>query len=149
LQPGGKDESHIKVYLSLQTVFSFYSCQTRYPVPTTLRYYGNSDKNDSHNVLQALVFWTDNIKMANGNKPKPEIGSLAKDVVFPAGPQDTISSVCWSPAYSHVAATSWDGKVYIYDVAQPSNIRGLTTISNPTNAPFLDCDFNKVSPAST
>jgi mRNA export factor len=75
-------------------------------------------------------------------------GSVANDIVFPSGPQDTISSVRWSPTNDVLAAASWDGKVYLYDVSQPTNIRGLTTLDNPTDSPFFDCDFDKVSPTS-
>ncbi|KAK4448513.1 WD40-repeat-containing domain protein [Podospora aff. communis PSN243] len=70
-------------------------------------------------------------------------GSTANDIVFPTGPQDTISSVRWSKANNLLAAASWDGRVYLYDVSQPANIRGLTTLDNPNNSPFFDCDFNK------
>ncbi|KAK0645956.1 WD40-repeat-containing domain protein [Cercophora newfieldiana] len=72
-------------------------------------------------------------------------GNLENDIVFPAGPEDTISSVRWSPSNKHLAAASWDGKVYVYDVSLPktaNTIKGVTTISSEGDVPFFDCDFD-------
>jgi mRNA export factor len=69
------------------------------------------------------------------------------ECVFPKGPEDTISALRWSPASNHLAAASWDGKVYIYDATNPAStdtIKGVAAI--PVGAPVLDCDFKKVSP---
>ncbi|KAL2263885.1 hypothetical protein VTK26DRAFT_4562 [Humicola hyalothermophila] len=70
--------------------------------------------------------------------------SLEKDVDFPNGPTDTVSALRWSPASNHVAAASWDGKVYIYDATNSTStasIKGVAAIT--AAAPFLDCDFTK------
>lgn len=74
-------------------------------------------------------------------------GLLDQDVEFPKGPQDSISALRWSPVANHLAAASWDGKVYIYDATTPTStdtIQGVAAIT--AGAPCLDCDFSKVSP---
>jgi mRNA export factor len=71
-----------------------------------------------------------------------------KDIDFPKGPEDTISALRWSPVANHLAASSWDGKVYIYDATDSTStdtIKGVAAITIGT--PVLDCDFSKVSPA--
>ncbi|KAK4196730.1 WD40-repeat-containing domain protein [Triangularia verruculosa] len=76
-----------------------------------------------------------------------KVGTLANDIDFPKGPQDTVSALRWSPKADHLAAASWDGKVYIYDttnVATGASIRGAAALDGG-QAPFLDCDFNQVS----
>lgn len=70
-----------------------------------------------------------------------------KEYVFPKGPEDTVSALRWSPVSNHLAAASWDGKVYIYDATNTTSsdtIKGVAAI--PVGSPVLDCDFNKVSP---
>jgi mRNA export factor len=74
-------------------------------------------------------------------------GLLDRDVEFPKGPEDTISALRWSPVSNHLAASSWDGKVYIYDASNSTStasIRGVAAIT--VGAPVLGCDFSKVSP---
>ncbi|KAK0732719.1 WD40-repeat-containing domain protein [Apiosordaria backusii] len=84
--------------------------------------------------------------MAN---PKPSTiqGTLANDIVIPPGPEDSISALRWSPKNNHLAAASWDGKVYIYDAtnvaAGTASIRGVAAI-NGNQVPFFDCDFNQI-----
>ncbi|KAK4143824.1 WD40-repeat-containing domain protein, partial [Dichotomopilus funicola] len=58
-------------------------------------------------------------------------------------PKDTISALRWSPTADHLAASSWDGQAYIYDVtnsACTASIKALTSI--PVGTPVLDCDFS-------
>ncbi|KAH6636178.1 WD40-repeat-containing domain protein [Chaetomium tenue] len=67
-----------------------------------------------------------------------------KEYVFPKGPEDTVSALRWSPVSNHLAAASWDGKVYIYDATNTTSsdtIKGVAAI--PVGSPVLDCDFNK------
>ena len=74
-------------------------------------------------------------------------GRLDKDVDFPKGPEDTISALRWSPVANHLAAASWDGRVYIYDATDSTStatIKGVAALT--VGAPVLDCDFSKVSP---
>ncbi|KAK4155925.1 WD40-repeat-containing domain protein [Chaetomidium leptoderma] len=71
-------------------------------------------------------------------------GLLDKDVDFPKGPEDTISALRWSPVANHLAAASWDGRVYIYDATDSTStatIKGVTALT--VGAPVLDCDFSK------
>ncbi|KAK0673902.1 WD40-repeat-containing domain protein [Cercophora samala] len=75
-------------------------------------------------------------------------GTLDQDIAFPPGPTDTVNALRWSPKANHVAAASWDGKVYIYDAtnvaAGTSTIQAVTAMDNSLHH-FLDCDFNQVS----
>jgi len=74
-------------------------------------------------------------------------GQQDKEVEFPKGPEDTISALRWSPVSNHLAAASWDGRVYIYDATNTTStdtIKGVAAIT--IGAPALDCDFSKVSP---
>ncbi|KAK3692356.1 WD40-repeat-containing domain protein [Podospora appendiculata] len=71
----------------------------------------------------------------------PAAASGGKDIAFPQDSQDTISSLSWSPVSNHLAAASWDGKVYIYDATNSSAIKGISMIT--TEGPVLDCDFSK------
>lgn len=76
--------------------------------------------------------------------PSSALGSLAQDVSLPADATDTISAVSWSPVANHLAASSWDGKVRIYDVdASTGAARPAALIT--TDGPLLDCDWAKVS----
>jgi mRNA export factor len=71
-------------------------------------------------------------------------GQQNKEVVFPKGPEDTISALRWSPVSNHLAAACWDGKVYIYDATNPTStdtIKGVAAIT--VGCPVFDCDFSK------
>ncbi len=73
-------------------------------------------------------------------------GLLDSEVDFPKGPEDTISALRWSPVADHLAAASWDGRVYIYDATNHTStdsVKGVAAIA--VGAPVLDCDFSKVS----
>ncbi|KAK4668545.1 uncharacterized protein QC764_708300 [Podospora pseudoanserina] len=78
--------------------------------------------------------------------PKPNIGTLDADIAFHPGPEDTVSALRWSPKADHVAASAWDGRVYIYDATNVAggtgSIRPVTAMNNNLH-PFLDCDFNQ------
>lgn len=72
-------------------------------------------------------------------------GPLDETVTLPEGPKDTVSALRWSPAVDYLAASSWDGQVYIYDLANSTStasIKGVTSF--PIGAPILDCDFSAV-----
>ncbi|KAK4169246.1 WD40-repeat-containing domain protein [Cladorrhinum sp. PSN259] len=84
--------------------------------------------------------------MAFAAKKPPVGGNLDKDIAFPQGPEDTISSVRWSPVANHLAAASWDGKVYVYDATHNTttdSIRGVSVLQSADKSPFFDCDFSK------
>ncbi|KAK0630715.1 WD40-repeat-containing domain protein [Bombardia bombarda] len=70
-----------------------------------------------------------------------KMSAMASDIAFPQDAQDTISSLRWSPVSNHLAAASWDGKVYIYDATNASSIKGIAMIT--TEGPVFDCDFKK------
>ncbi|KAK3997290.1 WD40-repeat-containing domain protein [Cladorrhinum sp. PSN332] len=79
-------------------------------------------------------------------KPAPTGGNLDRDIAFPQGPEDTISAVRWSPVANHLAAASWDGKVYVYDATNnmtTDSIRGVSVLQSTDKSPFFDCDFSK------
>ncbi|KAK4227929.1 WD40-repeat-containing domain protein [Podospora fimiseda] len=79
-------------------------------------------------------------------KPVTPNGFIDKDVAFPQGPDDTISAVRWSPAANHLAAVSWDGKIYVYDATNnrtTNSIRAVSALQSAANSPFFDCDFSK------
>ncbi|KAK4106071.1 WD40 repeat-like protein [Parathielavia hyrcaniae] len=71
-------------------------------------------------------------------------GQQDREVDFPKGPDDTISALRWSPVANHLAAASWDGRLYVYDVTDSTSsttIKGVAAIT--VGAPVLDCDFSK------
>lgn len=67
----------------------------------------------------------------------------SRDITLPADATDTISSVRWSPVSNHLAASSWDGKVRIYDIAADGLSRPAAMLSG--NGPILSCDWSMVS----
>ncbi|KAL1837629.1 hypothetical protein VTJ49DRAFT_3568 [Mycothermus thermophilus] len=74
----------------------------------------------------------------------PAAKGEGKDIDFPKGPEDTVSAVRWSPMENLLAASSWDGNVYIYDAKNANkteDIRPVTAIN--ISSPVLDCDFSK------
>jgi len=74
---------------------------------------------------------------------RPNEGSVAKDKAVASDATDTISCLRWSPVSNHLAASSWDGKVRIYDVAADLTTRGVALIA--AEAPVLSCDWSEVS----
>ncbi|KAI1453618.1 WD40 repeat-like protein [Annulohypoxylon moriforme] len=80
--------------------------------------------------------------MSRRIKPLPDtatVGSLSDDVALPADAEDTISSLSWSHASSHLAAASWDGKVRIYNVNTTGVARGVAILN--ADGPVFDCDW--------
>jgi WD40 repeat protein len=77
------------------------------------------------------------------NSPLGSKNSLDDDVMLPSDSTDTISSMSWSPAASHLAAASWDGRVRVYDIAANGTGTGLCAIT--VAAPILSCDWGLVS----
>lgn len=74
-------------------------------------------------------------------------GDLSKDVQLSSPPEDSISGLSWSPAANHLAVSSWDSKVRIYDVTQSSQGTGVAAIE--FTGPVLGCDWSKVSLSSS
>lgn len=69
-------------------------------------------------------------------------GDLAQDVQLASPPEDSISSLAWSPAANHLAVGSWDNKVRIYDVTGAPTGTGVAAID--FGGPVLTCDWAKV-----
>ena len=67
---------------------------------------------------------------------------LSKDATLSSPPEDSISSLSWSPAANHLAVGSWDNKVRIYDVTQDSTGIGVSAIG--FERPVLTCDWSSV-----
>jgi mRNA export factor len=79
-------------------------------------------------------------------KPAPQgtslLGDLATDVQLASPPEDSISALSWSPAANHLAVSSWDSKVRIYDVTGSPQGAGVAAID--FSGPVLSCDWAKV-----
>jgi mRNA export factor len=69
-------------------------------------------------------------------------GDLTKDVQLSSPPEDSISWLSWSPAANHLAVSSWDSKVRIYDVTQNTQGTGVAAID--FGGPVFGCDWSKV-----
>lgn len=70
------------------------------------------------------------------------IGDLAKDVQLASPPEDSISALSWSPVANHLAVSSWDNKVRIYDVTSTPTGNGVAAMDFAS--PVLACDWSKV-----
>ncbi|TVY57861.1 Nucleoporin, partial [Lachnellula suecica] len=74
----------------------------------------------------------------------PNIGTtsdLAKDATLASPPEDSISSLAWSPVANYLAVGSWDSKVRIYDVTQSQTGTGVAAIE--FDGPVLTCDWSR------
>lgn len=69
-------------------------------------------------------------------------GDLSKDVQLSSPPEDSISDLSWSPAANHLAVSSWDSKVRIYDISQ--NTQGVGVAAIDFAGPVLGCHWSKV-----
>ena len=69
------------------------------------------------------------------------LGDLSKDVLLNQGPEDSISDLAFSPRSEHLAVSSWDKKVRIYEVNE-SGGEGKALFEH--EAPVLSCDWPKV-----
>lgn len=70
--------------------------------------------------------------------------TLAKpDIQLADGPDDSISALAFSPVTNHLAVTSWDSKLRLYDLTQSPTGQGKALVN--FDAPVLDCHWSKVS----
>ena len=69
------------------------------------------------------------------------LGDLSKDVMLNQGPEDSISDIAFSPQSEHLAVSSWDKKVRIYEV-NDSGGEGKALFEH--EGPVLSCDWSKV-----
>ncbi|KAH8813100.1 WD40-repeat-containing domain protein [Xylogone sp. PMI_703] len=66
--------------------------------------------------------------------------SRSKDVELDNVPSDSISALSWSPQTNHLAASSWDNKVYIYDINTSESKK--FRIYFELGGPVLDCHWS-------
>lgn len=69
------------------------------------------------------------------------LGDLSKDIQLNQGPEDSISDLSFSPQSEHLAVSSWDKKVRIYEVNE-SGGEGKALFEH--EGPVLSCDWSKV-----
>lgn len=69
------------------------------------------------------------------------IGDTSKDVDVAGPPTDCISSLHWSPMADHIAGSSWDNMVRIWEVNEMGQSRGMLSFSH--DAPVLTCRWTK------
>ena len=72
----------------------------------------------------------------------PTQGDLSRDIAVANPPEDSISSISFSPTADYFAASSWDKKVRIYEVDQSGNTQGRALFEH--EGPVLDCCWSKV-----
>ena len=62
----------------------------------------------------------------------------------PQGPNDTISALAWSPSFNHLAASSWDNSVRVWEVsASGVQIQAVPKFAWNHDAPALCVCFSK------
>ncbi|TVY53119.1 Nucleoporin [Lachnellula cervina] len=66
---------------------------------------------------------------------------LSRDATLSMPPDDSISSLSWSPAANFLAVGSWDSRVRIYDVRTIQTGTGVAAID--FEGPVLACDWSK------
>ena len=64
---------------------------------------------------------------------------LSKDIEVPAGPADSVSALAFSPVSNHLAVSSWDNGVRIYEVGQ--GVQGRASYEH--QAPALDVCWSR------
>lgn len=71
------------------------------------------------------------------------VGALNNDIELTSPPEDSVSSLSWSPAANFLAVSSWDCKVRIYDVT--SSPTGIGAAAIDFEGPVLSCHWSSVS----
>ncbi|RFU32726.1 hypothetical protein B7463_g3593, partial [Scytalidium lignicola] len=66
---------------------------------------------------------------------------FTKDIELANMPEDSISALSWSPQANHLAVSSWDSKVYIYDTNAAKS--GIRKAFITFDGPVLDCHWSK------
>lgn len=92
------------------------------------------------------IFFT-NADMAglfgSSSSSTPTTGDLSKDVPISNPPEDSISDIAFSPAAEYLSASSWDGKVRIYEINDQGQSQGKAMITH--EGPVLSTCWSKVS----
>ena len=78
-----------------------------------------------------------------GGRSQPTLGTLDNDIQLASPPDDSISSLAWSPVANYLAAASWDSKVRIYDITSSNTGVGVAAID--FGGPVLSCHWSRVS----
>ena len=79
---------------------------------------------------------------ASNSSSNPTQGDISKDVALKDPPEDSISDVSFSPASDHLAVSSWDKKVRIYEIDGQGNSQGKALFEH--EGPVLSCAWSKV-----
>ena len=70
-------------------------------------------------------------------------GDTSKDVPVKDPPEDSISDLAFSPMSEHLAVSSWDKKVRIYEIDAQGQSQGKALFEH--EGPVLSCAWSKVS----
>lgn len=80
---------------------------------------------------------------AGGSTQPSTTGDLSKDVALTSPPEDGISDLAFSPVSEHLAVSSWDKKVRIYEINDQGQSEGKALFEH--EAPVLSCCWSPVS----
>ena len=69
-------------------------------------------------------------------------GDISKDVALSDPPEDGISDISFSPQSEHLAVSSWDKKVRIYEINAQGGSQGKALFEH--EGPVLSCCWSKV-----
>lgn len=72
----------------------------------------------------------------------PTQGDTSKDVQINTPPSDSISEIAFSPSADILAASSWDGSVYVWQI--DGNGQSTPATSFKFDAPALCCTWSQV-----
>jgi mRNA export factor len=70
-------------------------------------------------------------------------GDISKDVALTSPPDDSISDLAFSPISEHLAVSSWDKKVRIYEINEQGQSEGKAFFEH--EGPVLNCCWSPVS----
>lgn len=79
---------------------------------------------------------------ATANAATTTTGDISKDVALTSPPDDSISDMCFSPVSEHLAVSSWDKKVRIYEINETGQSEGKALFEH--EAPVLNCCWSLV-----
>lgn len=79
---------------------------------------------------------------AGANSANATVGDLSKDVAISDPPSDSISDLAFSSASDHLAVSSWDNKVRIYEI--DGNGQGIPRALYDHEGPVLSIAWSQV-----
>ncbi len=94
-------------------------------------------------LTMASLFGTAATAAATANN---SLGDISKDVPLVSPPEDSISDLAFSPESQHLAVSSWDKKVRIYEVNNQGNSEGKAMFEH--EAPVLSVHWSRVHHSS-